>query len=106
MPVPAADGSPQPSTPDTRALIVELAASTTPTATAPVASANLEAPAAEAPRVLLVEDSPSVRQVQTYFLEDAGFVVAVATKHWSVRSACRTRWLSRALRRAGCETRI
>jgi chemotaxis protein histidine kinase CheA len=67
----AVDGTPRPSTPETLAIVAELAACTT-TLTWP----NLTA--TEAPRVLLVEDSPSVRQVETFLLQDAGFVVDAA----------------------------
>jgi chemotaxis protein histidine kinase CheA len=67
-----ADGSPHLSTPETLAIVAELAACTTTTLAAPKPTA------ADAPRVLLVEDSPSVRQVETFLLQDAGFVVDAA----------------------------
>ena len=66
-----ADGTPHPSTPETLAIVAELAACMgTLTPHNPIA--------AGAPRVLLVEDSPSVRQVETFLLQDAGFVVDAA----------------------------
>ena len=71
--VSGADGSPHPSTPETLAIVAELAACTTTTLAAPKPTAT-DAP----PRVLLVEDSPSVRQVETFLLQDAGFVVDAA----------------------------
>ncbi len=63
------DGTAQPSTAETLALVAELAECTTITPGPPVELA------VEERRVLLVEDSPSVRQVETFLLEDAGFVV-------------------------------
>ncbi|HLZ28789.1 MAG TPA: Hpt domain-containing protein [Chloroflexota bacterium] len=66
-----ADGTPQKSTPQTLAMVAELSACTrTLIPRVPIAGA--------APRVLLVEDSPSVRQVETFLLQDAGFVVDAA----------------------------
>jgi chemotaxis protein histidine kinase CheA len=66
------DGEPHPSAPETQALVAELAACTT-------TARSSSAPAvADARRVLLVEDSPSVRQVETFLLQDAGFVVDAA----------------------------
>lgn len=70
--LPAADGTPHPSSPETLAIAAELAAcATAPTVAQP-------SPAGTARCVLLVEDSPSVRQVETFLLEDAGFVVHTA----------------------------
>jgi chemotaxis protein histidine kinase CheA len=57
------------STPETLALMSELAAGTT-FATPPPQVAN-----SSAAGVLLVEDSPTVRQVESFLLHDAGFVV-------------------------------
>jgi len=37
--------------------------------------------------VLLVEDSPSVRQVETFILQDAGFVVDVADDVFDLRKS-------------------
>jgi chemotaxis protein histidine kinase CheA len=66
--LPQVDGTPQPTSPETAALVAELGSCM---ANPVHQSAGL----AEAPRVLLVEDSPSVRQVETFLLQDAGFVV-------------------------------
>jgi chemotaxis protein histidine kinase CheA len=60
------------STPETLSLISELAACTT-IATPPPRATN-----STAARVLLVEDSPTVRQVESFLLHDAGFVVDAA----------------------------
>jgi chemotaxis protein histidine kinase CheA len=70
--LPDVDGTPCPTTPETQALVAELAGCTTTTLPARLV------PIAEARRVLLVEDSPSVRQVETFLLQDAGFVVDAA----------------------------
>lgn len=69
--VASADGTPQSSAPETLAIVAELAACLkTPAPSNPTAGG--------APRVLLVEDSPSVRQVEAFLLQDAGFVVDLA----------------------------
>jgi chemotaxis protein histidine kinase CheA len=69
--LPEVEGTPHPSTRETLAIVAELAACTAPPiARAPIADGE--------PRVLLVEDSPSVRQVETFLLQDAGFVVDAA----------------------------
>lgn len=66
------DGGNHENTPETLAVIAELAVCTT-------SKAALQRPIASAsPRVLLVEDSPSVRQVEMFLLQDAGFVVDAA----------------------------
>ena len=65
------DGSSHPSSPATLSLVAELAACAQ-------TDTRQVVPAADAPRVLLVEDSPSVRQVERFLLQDAGYVVDVA----------------------------
>jgi chemotaxis protein histidine kinase CheA len=70
--LPDVDGTPRPSAPETLALVAELASCTTTT------PAPRLLPAIEPRRALLVEDSPSVRQVETFLLQDAGFVVDAA----------------------------
>lgn len=65
------DGTPHPSTPETLSIVAELAGCTK-TLSRPGPSDS------EAPRVLLVEDSPSVRQLETFLLQDGGYVVDAA----------------------------
>jgi chemotaxis protein histidine kinase CheA len=90
------DGTPRPSTPETLAIVAELAACTT-TLIPPNVSGGA------APRVLLVEDSPSVRQVETFLLQDAGFVVdAAEAGNEAVERASRVAYV---LVIAGVETR-
>jgi CheY-like chemotaxis protein len=106
------DGAPHPTSVATLALVAELARCTAPTlpplATLPSLAAHASAaaaavPAVEARRVLLVEDSPSVRQVETLLLQDAGFVVdSAAAGNAAVEQARRVRY---ALVVAGVETR-
>jgi CheY-like chemotaxis protein len=65
------DGTPHPNTPETVSIVAELGACTK-------TLVRHNPTAAEARRVLLVEDSPSVRQVETFLLQDAGYVVDTA----------------------------
>jgi chemotaxis protein histidine kinase CheA len=113
--LPDVDGTPRPSTPHTLALVAELAACTT-TKQAPERAASAERPRAAhgedlddgrlgagARRVLLVEDSPSVRQVETFLLQDAGFVVDSAEA--GAEALARAHQVQYVLVIAGVETR-
>jgi chemotaxis protein histidine kinase CheA len=107
--LPDLDGAPHPSSADTLALVAELAQCVTPASTTRPTPPSLDvlaaapAPADEAPRVLLVEDSPSVRQVETLLLQEAGFVVdAAEAGNAAVEQARRVRYV---LVIAGVETR-
>jgi HPt (histidine-containing phosphotransfer) domain-containing protein len=95
--LPAADGVPHPSTPETLSIVAELAACTT--GLAPVPST----PVVAGPRVLLVEDSPSIRQIETWLLQDAGFGVDTAAD--ANEALVRARAMRYGLIIAGIETR-
>jgi len=91
------DGAPHPSTPATVAIVSAL------TACIAAPSPSVQHSAGDAPRVLLVEDSPSVRQVETFLLQDAGFIVdAAEAGNEAVERACTVQYV---LVIAGIETR-
>jgi chemotaxis protein histidine kinase CheA len=70
--LPAVDGSSQVTSAETRSIVADLAAGASGLATVRPTLGST------GPRVLLVEDSPSVRQVETFLLQDAGYIVDTA----------------------------
>jgi CheY-like chemotaxis protein/HPt (histidine-containing phosphotransfer) domain-containing protein len=95
--VPEANGSSQLTSAETLSIIGELAA-----CASGLAPLQLTIGLA-GPRVLLVEDSPSVRQVETFLLQDGGFIVDTAAD--STEALQRAQAMDYALVIAGVETR-
>jgi chemotaxis protein histidine kinase CheA len=91
------DGAPHASTPATLAIVAALTACTSTTSITPAE------PGGAQQRVLLVEDSPSVRQVETFLLQDAGFIVD--TVEAGNQALERANSVTYALVIAGVETR-
>jgi CheY-like chemotaxis protein/HPt (histidine-containing phosphotransfer) domain-containing protein len=95
--VPEANGSSQHTSAETQSIIGELGACAS-------GLAPLQLTIGPAgPRVLLVEDSPTLRQVETYLLQDAGFVVDTADG--ANEALARARAVPYVLVIAGVETR-
>jgi chemotaxis protein histidine kinase CheA len=97
MLVPQVDGVAHPSAPATLEIVAALSASISDS------ESLVEMEHDSAMRVLLVEDSPSVRQVETYLLQDAGFAVDPVTAGDEALQRARSQHYALVI--AGVETR-